>query len=134
MRSDWIMRGLLPAALLSQSVFSAAQAVPAEPESNANGGPEEMVVTATRREERQDVPISILAYTQEKLDQQGLKSIGDLARPSPGLNFQRNGFSSSGNCNDEGSDMNIRGIDSAAGCDLSLLRARTTAPLPGDEK
>jgi hypothetical protein len=35
MRWDLIMRGLLPAALLAQSVFSAAHAAPAEPESTA---------------------------------------------------------------------------------------------------
>jgi iron complex outermembrane receptor protein len=46
---------------------------------------------------------------------QGLKNIDDLARLSPGLTFQRNGMSSSGNYNDEGSDINIRGVDSTAG-------------------
>ena len=76
MRSDLIMRGLLPAALLSQLAFSAAQAAPAEPESTTAGGLEEIVVTATRRQERlQDVPISILAFSQEKLDQEGLKKV-----------------------------------------------------------
>ena len=98
MRWGLIMRGLLPAALLAQLVFSAAHAAPAEPESTAAGGLEEIVVTATRRQERlQDVPIRILAFSQEKLDQEGLKSVDDLSRLSPGLNFQRNGFSSSGN-------------------------------------
>ena len=33
----------------------------------------------------------------------------------PALNFQRNGMSSAGNYNDEGSDINIRGVDSTAG-------------------
>jgi iron complex outermembrane recepter protein len=116
MRLDSIKLGLLPVAMLSQFVFCAAHAAPADPESAAGGGLEEIVVTATRREERlQDVPISILAFSQEKLDQEGLKNIDDLSRLSPGLNFQRNGFSSSGNYNDEGSDINIRGVDSTAG-------------------
>jgi len=76
----------------------------------------EIIVTATRREERlQDVPISVLAFNQEKMDAEGLHDIDDLARLSPGLNFQRNGLTSSGNFNDEGSDINIRGVDSAAG-------------------
>ena len=60
-------------------------------------------------------PISVLAFSQEKMDAQGLKNIDDLARLSPGLNFQRNGMSSSGNYNDEGSDINIRGVDSTGG-------------------
>jgi outer membrane receptor protein involved in Fe transport len=82
----------------------------------SSAGLDEIVVTATRREERlQDVPVSVLAFSQEKLDAEGLKNIDDLARLSPGLTFQRNGMSSSGNYNDEGSDINIRGVDSAAG-------------------
>src|SRR5271156_5755615 len=116
MRSDSIKLGLLPVALLSQFVFSTAQTAPAEPATAAGGGLEEIVVTATRREERlEDVPVSVLAFSQEKMDAQGLKNVDDLARLSPGLNFQRNGMSSSGNYNDEGSDINIRGVDSTAG-------------------
>jgi outer membrane receptor protein involved in Fe transport len=80
------------------------------------GGLSEIVVTATRRQERlQDVPISVAAFSQEKMDEQGLRNIDDLSRLSPGLSFQRNGMSSAGNYNDEGSDINIRGIDSTAG-------------------
>jgi iron complex outermembrane recepter protein len=113
---DHLKRWVLSAAMLSQVIFPAARAAPADPESAASGGLEEIVVTATRRQERmQDVPISMLAFSQEKLDQQGLKNIDDLSRLSPGLSFQRNGMSSAGNYNDEGSDINIRGIDSTAG-------------------
>jgi outer membrane receptor protein involved in Fe transport len=82
----------------------------------SSAGLEEIVITATRREERlQDVPISVSAFSQEKLDAEGLKSIDDLARLSPGVTFSRNGMGSSANYNDEGSDINIRGIDSTAG-------------------
>src|SRR5580698_9465969 len=99
----------------AQFVLSPAQAAPADPET-PSAGLEEIVVTATRREERlQDVPISVLAFSQAKLDEQGLKNIDDLARLSPGLNFQRNGMTANGNYNDEGSDINIRGVDSTAG-------------------
>jgi iron complex outermembrane recepter protein len=39
----------------------------------------EFVVTATRRaERRQDVPISVSAFSQEKIDSQGLRDIDDL--------------------------------------------------------
>src|SRR5579862_4911761 len=117
MRSDSLRLGLLPMAMLSQLLLPiAVRAAGAEGDNPTSGGLEEIVVTATRRVERlQDVPISVLAFNQEKLDQQGLKSIDDLSRLSPGLNFQRNGMSSAGNYNDEGSDINIRGVDSAAG-------------------
>lgn len=88
--------------------------VSTEPE--ASGGLQEVVVTATRREERsQDVPISLSAFSQDALDSQGLRSIDDLTRLSPGVMFQRNGNGSSANYNDENSDISIRGIDSQAG-------------------
>jgi iron complex outermembrane recepter protein len=80
------------------------------------GGLEEVVVTATRRTERlQDVPVSATAFTQEKLDVEGLRTIDDLTRVTPGVTFQRDGTTSSGNFNDEDSDINIRGVDSTAG-------------------
>jgi iron complex outermembrane recepter protein len=83
---------------------------------SAGNGLEEIVVTATRRTERlQDVPISATAFTQEKLDVEGLRSIDDLSRLTPGVTFQRDGTTSSGNFNDEDSDINIRGVDSTAG-------------------
>ncbi len=105
---------LLIGAAVSSWILTPARAASDDAEPSA--GLEEVVVTATRREERlQDVPVSVLAFSQEKLDAQGLKNIDDLARLSPGLTFQRNGMSSAGNYNDEGSDINIRGVDSAAG-------------------
>ena len=116
MRSDSMTRYCVPFALLSvlvNPVVSAATPADAE---TSNGGLEEIVVTATRRTERlQDIPISVMAFSQEKMDSQGLKNMDDLSRLSPGVNFQRNGMSSNGNYNDEGSDINIRGVDSAAG-------------------
>ena len=76
----------------------------------------EVVVTAQRRAERlMDVPMSIQAFSQENLDQQGVRSVDDLTRVAPGVTFLRNGMSSSGNYNDEDSDISIRGIDSSAG-------------------
>ncbi|MGD0490041.1 MAG: TonB-dependent receptor [Steroidobacteraceae bacterium] len=118
MTLNWKKLGVLPLSVLCQLAAAPLMAAPADPESApaASGGLEEIVVTATRREERlQDVPVSVLAFSQEKMDAQGLKNIDDLSRLSPGLNFQRNGMSSSGNYNDEGSDINIRGVDSTAG-------------------
>ena len=91
----------------------------------SSGGIEEIIVTATRRQERlEDVPISITAFSQEKLDQQGLRSIDDLTRLSPGITFVRNGTSN--NYNDEGSDINIRGIDSSAGASTTGIYINDT--------
>jgi iron complex outermembrane recepter protein len=77
---------------------------------------EEITVTATRRAERaQDVPISISTFNQQSLDALGANSIDDVSRLSPGVTFVRNGVSGTSAYNDEGSDINIRGIDSTAG-------------------
>jgi iron complex outermembrane receptor protein len=117
MRWDTIKRCLWPIAAAGQLVWPAmSMAATGDAETAPSSGLEEIVVTATRRTERlQDVPISVMAFSQEKLDAQGLKNIDDLSRLSPGVNFQRNGMSSAGNYNDEGSDINIRGVDSTAG-------------------
>jgi iron complex outermembrane receptor protein len=102
--------------ILLATALPAAHAAESAPAKSADTSLEEIIVTATRRVERlQDVPVSVLAFSQEKMDSQGLKNIDDLARLSPGLSFQRNGMSSSGDYNDESSDINIRGVDSAAG-------------------
>ncbi len=83
---------------------------------SGGNGLQEIVVTATRRTERlQDIPISATAFSQEKLDAQGLRNIDDLTRLTPGVTFQRDATTSSGNFNDEDSDINIRGVDSTAG-------------------
>jgi outer membrane receptor protein involved in Fe transport len=76
----------------------------------------EILVTATRREERQqDVPISLTAFNQTQLDALSVNSIDDVARLTPGVTFVRNGVAGTSAYNDEGSDINIRGIDSTAG-------------------
>jgi iron complex outermembrane recepter protein len=102
--------------LLGLFAAQAGLAQQAQPAANASAGLEEIVVTAERRAERlQDVPMSIQAFSQEKLDQMGLRNIDDLSRLSPGVTFFRNGMSSSGNYNDEDSDVSIRAIDSTGG-------------------
>jgi iron complex outermembrane receptor protein len=114
------MRSVFVRASVAAALFSALapQVFGQTPEKapQVSGALEEIVVTATRREERlQDVPISVSAFSQEKLDSEGLKNIDDLSRLSPGVTFMRNGMGSSANYNDENSDINIRGVDSAAG-------------------
>ena len=112
------LRAAVAGALLG-ALFAApapALAQSADKGAVAGGGLDEIVVTATRRKERlQDVPISISAFSQEKLDAQGLKNIDEVTRLAPGVTFSRNGMGSSANYNDETSDINIRGVDSTAG-------------------
>jgi iron complex outermembrane receptor protein len=54
---------------------------------------EEIIVTATRRDESiLNVPLSIAAFSQETLDIKGIRDIEDLARNTPGLSLSQ-GFS-----------------------------------------
>lgn len=70
---------------------------------------EEIVVTATRRAEPLDkIPLSVSAFSQERMDEQGIKSIDDVARFTPGLTFAP---SSDGLTN----SIAIRGIASGVG-------------------
>ncbi len=109
------LRGLTWSALLMPLIMGAAVAEPSD-QGASSGALEEIIVTATRRSERlRDVPISVTAFSQEKIDAQGVRSIDDLARLTPGVTFQRNAMSSAGNYNDEGTNINIRGVDSTAG-------------------
>lgn len=77
---------------------------------------QEIVVTAERRATLlQDTPVSVDAITPQQIDSQGLRSIDDITRVAPGVTFERTGMSATGNFNDEGSDIAIRGIESTAG-------------------
>ena len=117
MRSESIKGYFWSLALAGQLAWPAAcLAAAGDADTASSGALEEVVVTATRRSERlQDVPISVTAFSQEKMDAQGLRNIDDVTRLTPGVAFSRNGTGSSANYNDESSDINIRGIDSAAG-------------------
>ncbi|HUJ45948.1 MAG TPA: TonB-dependent receptor [Rhizomicrobium sp.] len=69
------------------------------------GGIEEVTVTATRRAESLNkVPMSITAFTSDRLDQINAKSFGDLVAYTPGVNF-----------NADTNAISIRGVNSAAG-------------------
>jgi outer membrane receptor protein involved in Fe transport len=76
----------------------------------AQSGPEisEVVVTATRSAEvLSRVPISVAAYTQEQMDQQGVRQFSDVVALTPGVSFNTDAFG--------GNDVSIRGIRSNAG-------------------
>ncbi|HEY5264022.1 MAG TPA: TonB-dependent receptor, partial [Steroidobacteraceae bacterium] len=72
----------------------------------AAGGLEEIVVTATRREENiSRVPISITAISKDMLDQKGIKDFADVARFTPGVAFDTS----------QSNQISIRGISSSGG-------------------
>ena len=85
-------------------------------EANDNGGrtslaTADIVVTATRQAQGlSKVPISIAAYTQETLDQQGVRAVDDIARLTPGVTLSRNDQRNAGAAN-----IAIRGISSTVG-------------------
>jgi iron complex outermembrane recepter protein len=84
-----------------------------------NGALEEVVVTATRREENLSrVPISIEAFSQTDLNQRDLKSVGDIASVTPGVDFRGVGYENW---------ITIRGISQNAGGGVAGLGPNTTA-------
>jgi iron complex outermembrane receptor protein len=81
-------------------------------ESSMASALEEVVVTARKREETIfDVPISIEAFSQELLDQKGIRNIEDLARYTPGMNLSQ-GFSNI-------KYISIRGLSSSVGATMT---------------
>jgi iron complex outermembrane receptor protein len=79
---------------------------PAGESSTAHGGLQEVVVTATRREEALSrVPLSVTALTQETMDEKGIKDFLDIARFTPGVSID----------NSVTDAISIRGISSSGG-------------------
>ena len=73
---------------------------------------QEVVVTSTRRrEDIRRVPITVTAYSQTQMDEQGIKQIDDLARLTPDIQFTHTAGSAGNNV----SDISIRGIASDVG-------------------
>lgn len=98
-------------AALACGAASAQQAsqAPTTAQDTADDTSGEIIVTATRKEQSiTKVPISITAFNQESLDKQGVKSIDDITRFTPGLTFSRVGFATV-------ASISIRGIDSDVG-------------------
>lgn len=91
------MRGTLFASASAVALFSISPAVAqdADPTARTDGqetvsGSQDIVVTATRREERiQDVPISVTAFQQEELSEKGIVGFEGIARETPGVILNR---------------------------------------------
>ena len=94
------------AGVLAGSGYGLALAADAGTDSGTSNGLEEIVVTATRREESlSKVPISISAYTQETMDIKGIKDFTDIVRFTPGVTIDA----------DQTNSISIRGISSSGG-------------------
>ena len=74
----------------------------------AAGKIQEIVVTATRHEEvLSKVPVSVSAFTQESMDEKGIKDFTDVARFTPGVTIDATGTGTN--------SISIRGISSSGG-------------------
>jgi iron complex outermembrane receptor protein len=99
---------IVVAACVCGSAASWADQQPAQPteEATPTVGLQEVVVTATRREQSlSKVPISITALTQESLDERGIRDFSEVARFTPGVNFDNSGTN----------NISIRGISGTGG-------------------
>jgi iron complex outermembrane recepter protein len=108
-RISWQMlflRTLIVGAGACLATPASANDATATTEPAATGALEEIVVTATRREESiSRVPISITALSQEMLDQKGIRDFSDVARYTPGVAFDTS----------QTNQISIRGISSSGG-------------------
>jgi iron complex outermembrane receptor protein len=92
----------------------AAPATPATaPSAEVSGTPpagkvQEIVITATRHEAAlSKVPVSVSAFTQESMDEKGIKDFTDVARYTPGVKIDATGTGTNA--------ISIRGISSSGG-------------------
>ena len=102
------------------AIFTNGNAVAAEADvPTETGGLQEIIVTAQRREENiSRVPISISAFSQSDLDARDIKTLGDIASVTPGVDFRPVGYSNW---------FTIRGISQNAGGGVAGLGPNTTA-------
>jgi outer membrane receptor protein involved in Fe transport len=99
-------------------------AVAAYPQvSPSSSGPrelEEVIVTATRQTTTAlDVPMSILAITQDAMDERGIRTASDLSRVVPGLRISQYGT------NDAVQTISIRGVQSGGAATTGIYLDET---------
>ena len=96
--------------IMAPSAFAQAAGAPVAT-APATGQLEELVVTATRQSSTVNkVALSIAAFSQENLDQSGIKAAADISRIVPGLNVTQNAGASPGVAT-----FSIRGIVGGTG-------------------
>src|ERR1700675_4980435 len=95
---------IVSAGSCTTTVFATDAAAATEPA--AARGLEKIVVTAPRREESINrVPISVTAFSQDMIDQKGIKDFQDIVRFTPGVTIDATGTNA----------ISIRGISSSGG-------------------
>jgi iron complex outermembrane receptor protein len=109
------MKAMPVTALLLAGSLSASGAVRADTAASARSDIgatlQEVVVTATKQRQSIDkVPISITALTQDQMDRAGIRSVDDVVRQTPGVDFSRSPFGGG-----LGSTIAMRGILSTTG-------------------
>src|SRR5499427_9130965 len=105
-RYAYLWLALLAGAGVVQAQEQTAQEQAPAAETGAVPGLQEVVVTATRREESlSKVPISVMALTEENLDARGIKDFSEVARYTPGVSFDTSGTN----------NISIRGIAGTGG-------------------
>jgi outer membrane receptor protein involved in Fe transport len=96
-----VLAGASGTALAQEQKPEQAEATEAAP-----GSLQEVTVTATRHAESlSKVPLSVTALTQEALDDRGIKDFAEIARFTPGVNFDNSGTN----------NISIRGISGTGG-------------------
>lgn len=114
LRLELSCRRGFPAAMLMASTALSTPALAQAPSApdQAQPGLSEIVVTATRQAQSLNkVPLSIVAKDQDELDQEGVRSMTDIARLTPSITFGQNSlYYGTGQ-----STISIRGIDSVSG-------------------
>jgi outer membrane receptor protein involved in Fe transport len=94
----WLALAGLPASVRAEDQAQSSE--------NTAAALAEVTVTATRREESlSKVPISVTALTEEALDDRGIKDFSEIARFTPGVNFDTSGTN----------NISIRGISGTGG-------------------
>ena len=97
----------IPAGAWAQSAAAEAENPPETGQADISS--QDIIVTATRSSQVVSrVPASIAAYSQERMDRQGVRQIDDITRLTPGVQFGRSGYGLTTN-------IAIRGISSGSG-------------------
>jgi iron complex outermembrane receptor protein len=110
-RASMTLAGAISCALAAGSA-SAVDANSASDARDNNYDLTEVTVTATRREEDiGKVPVNVTAFSQQLMDDQGIRQIDDLARLTPDLQFTH----TTGAAGNNSSNIAIRGIASDVG-------------------
>ena len=114
------------AMMLGGGAIAQTSAEASAPPAVANDGSSDIVVTAQRREERaQDVPISITAFSSDRLQQQGITQSQDLQGAVPSLTVGTSGQGSR-----EAQSFTIRGQGATLQASPGVVVYLNEVPLP----